>query len=120
MSCSKNSTQNSAKPPRMVSATQSTVRIVRGEPSALSPRRSFGHALDDQGRRLIGVVVTDAENAEASVAAERDRVAGPPVRDSHPDGGRVGGCAVRVVSLNRNTRSPFRGALGRRSLDTSL
>jgi hypothetical protein len=57
-----------------------------------------GHVLNDQGGRLVGVVVTDAEHAQAP-PSERDRVARAPVEHGALDRGRIGGHAVQPLQL---------------------
>jgi hypothetical protein len=42
-------------------------------------RRSFGHVLDHQHRRIVAVALDNLDDPE-SAAAERDRVAGTPER----------------------------------------
>ena len=56
-----------------------------------------GQVLYDQRRRLIRVVVTDAEHAQRPLGGQRDLVALPPVERRAPVRRRVGGCPVRVL-----------------------
>jgi hypothetical protein len=70
--------------------------------AALARRASgrCGQVLDDQGGRLVGVVVADAEHAQRPLAGQRDLVALPPVERRAPEGGRLGGQGHIVLHYN--------------------
>jgi hypothetical protein len=69
----------------------------------------WGQVLNDQRRRLIRVVVADAEYAQRPLAGERDLVALPPVERRAPVRGRSAGEPSVRWSLKWYIRPPFPG-----------
>jgi non-heme chloroperoxidase len=69
-------------------------------------RVSFGHVLNDQHRRLLGLVVSTADYPQRPVA-EVDRVAQSPVRDGGAQRRRLDRCAFRPVGLRQLTSNLF-------------
>jgi hypothetical protein len=67
--------------------------------AARGARRPSSHVLNDEHRRLVAIVVPKANDAEHPARAERDRVAGAPIRHDGFERRRVGGLPSSRSSL---------------------
>jgi hypothetical protein len=83
------------------------------ETSELGARRSSSHVLNDKHRRLVGVVVPNADDLKGPTAPQRDRVARTPRKNGGLERRGVGGRPVEAFELERvrhpSLLTPHRG-----------